>query len=155
MPSFLTTAQKEALATVISYIADTWERPIVIYKEAGQLIISSNENYNRFEAAIQNNSEPERVPQRFDVMARIWYQKQQDYPYAYPYVGGAKDETQLKDNVPDGRVRIKLKVAAYDQIFLDVKQVEFDGYKFTLDSVERPHGLFNKEYVTLWLNRAI
>ena len=155
MPSLLTQSQKDSLATVISYIADTWERPIVIYKEAALVIISTDPNFNRFQQNIQDNDAPDRIPQRFEVPARIWYQKQQGFPYLFPYVGGALDETQMKNNIPNGEVRIKLKVADYDRFFLDIKQVEFDGYKFTLDSTERPHGLFNKEYVTFWLKRAI
>lgn len=155
MPSFLTPAQKDSLATIISYIADTWERPIVIYKEAAQIVVSTDPNYNRFEANVQNDLNPVRVPQKFTVNARIWYQKHQEAPYIYPYVGGAQDVNQMKDTTTDGQVRIKLRVADYDSIFNDVKLVEFDGYKFTVDSVERPHGLFNKEYVTFWLKRAI
>jgi hypothetical protein len=155
MPSLLSDAEKQSLSLELENLAQTFERDIVVYKDPEKIIISTDINYNRFQANDMNieGQNPTNSPQRFVIKARIWYEKQQAAPYLNPYVGGNLDEAQLKIKNTEGKVRIKVNPEGYS-VLADAKLVEFDGFMFGVESLERPHGLFNVQYYTFWLKRT-
>lgn len=155
MPSLLSDAEKQVFSLEMDNLAQTFERDILVFKTPEIVVVSTNLNYNRFQAQDSNlvNQNPENIPVKHIVKARIWYEKQQNAPFLNPYVGGNLDEAQLKLKNEEGRVRVKVNQAGYDLLF-DAKKVEFDGLTYKVDSLERPHGLFNVWYYTFWLKRS-
>lgn len=149
MSSLLSQAEKDALSAVIVNVAETFERPITIYKEAQQTVISSDPNYNRFNAADQNAGNTV-IPIRYSFPARILYGKKSSNPYMEPYLSKVDGKGQLKIRTPDEFVRIKIGPSG-NAIMADSKRIEFDGTLFEVDSVVRPHGLFDVQYYTYYL----
>jgi hypothetical protein len=153
--SLLSDAEKAALSAEIVKVAETFERDIVIYKEAQKIIVSTDPNWNPFQQNDLNliPQNPENQAQRYDMRARIWYERQQPSPYFEPYVGGNLDESQLKLKNLEGRVRIKVGPSGW-AIMGGAKSVEFDGSIFDVESTSRPHGLFDSQYYTFWLKKT-
>lgn len=152
MPSIFTNAEKSELSALIVDVADTWERDIVVYKNPERVILFSNEdNYNRFSANNQNLlTNPENNFLQSTIKARVYYEKRLKDELIKPYLGGQEDETQLKIKTPESFVRIKVGPAGYE-VMKEVKEVEFDGSRFVVDSPPRLHGLFTTQYYTYYL----
>lgn len=155
MSSLLSEAEKAALESEIVKVAETFERDILVFKEPTKIVISTNLNYNRFDANNQNiiDQNPQNSTQSTVIKARILYNKEQPYPFMNPYVGGSNDEAQLKLNESLGKVRIKVGPSGY-AVLQEAKKIEFDGLAFDVDSIVRPHGLFNNQYYTYNLKRT-
>lgn len=154
MPSFISTGEKAALQAVMRSQAETWEEDIVVFKEPEKLIISTDPNYNPFQRNDQNIFNPTNEPSGYVIKARILYQNRQEAPFSLPYVGGNLDTAQLKDRAAEGIVRIKVNASGY-AIMQEAKKVLFDNFMFTVETLERPHGLFNREYYTYFLKRDV
>lgn len=152
--SFISEADKASLHSVMKGLAETWEQDIVVYQMPEKTIISQDPNFNIFQANSQNMFNPENEPIRYVLKARILYQKDQQYPFFDPYVGGQLDVAQLKQRSAEGITRIKVNESGYN-ILKGTKVVELDGFQFTIDTLERPHGLFNRDYFTFHLKRSI
>lgn len=154
--SFFSDNEKRSLASELDGIAKTWEHPILISLEAEKTIILTNDNFNRFQANELNLIEqnPVNSPNIYTGMARILYEKRQPVNYITPYVGGNRDDTQLKIENQDGKVRIKINPSG-GQFLQKSKLIQLDGISFKLDSVQRPHGLFDVDYWTFYLKREM
>jgi hypothetical protein len=149
----LTQAQKNELSLQIDNIADTFKREIVVYKSPNKIIVSSDPNYNPFDSNNQNIFNPENEWVQSKFYARILYRNYQDGPYMTPYVGGTLDEAQAKLRSAEGIVRIKIHKNDYENFIKEAKKIEFDGFMFLVETLERPHGLFNTQYYTYYLKR--
>jgi len=147
MASLLTTAQKAALQSAFDDIHDTFARDIYIFKEAQNISISTNPNYNPIYDKNSSLSQTfTKQVQKQSFSARIMYNTDR----AEPYLSAPDIDSQLKLRVPDGTVRIKLDKDGYDYI-KEAKRIEFDGRRFTIESDVRPHGLFEPTYYTFFL----
>lgn len=152
MASLFTDDEKASFGALIVDVADTFERNIIVYKSPAKTIVFTAQGYSRFTANDQNNQfNAENTYQQFIIPARVLYAKQLKDELLTPYVGGALDEAQLKLLSPVGSVRIKVGLSGYE-VMKEVKELEFDGFRFTISSPERPHGLFTTQYYTFYLN---
>jgi hypothetical protein len=153
--SLLSDAEKAEFSAEIVKVAETFERDIVIYKEAQKIIVSTDVNWNPFQQNDLNliPQNPENQAQVYNMRARIWYERQQPNPYLEPYVGGNLDEAQLKLKNPEGKVRIKIGPSGW-AIMGGAKLIQFDGFMFDVESSPRAHGLFDNQYYTFWLKRT-
>jgi hypothetical protein len=152
--SLISAADKASLHSVMKSLAETWEQDIVVYLMPEKTVISQDPNFNIFQANSQNIFNPENDPIKYTVKARILYNKDQAYPLTSPYVGGELDTAQLKLNVSESLTRIKVNESGYN-VLKDSKVIELDGFQFTIDKLERPHGLFNRDYFTFYLKRSL
>jgi hypothetical protein len=151
MASLFTDAEKAEFSALLVDVADTFEREITVYKSPEKTMVFTEEGWNRFSENDQNDlNNPTNTYQRFTIQARILYAKQMKEELLTPYVGGALDEAQLKLASSNGMVRIKVGPTGY-AIMKEVKELEFDGFRFSIASPERPHGLFTPQYYTFYL----
>jgi hypothetical protein len=152
MPSLFTQQEKNDLASLIADIADTWDRDIIVYKSPTEIVAFSNEeSFNRFSRNNQNLlTNPQNNFSRSIVKGRVLYDQKLKDAFLTPYVGGSEDEAQLKLKNVDGIARIKIKKEFYD-IFSEAKQLELDGFRFNVEGIGRPHGLFDIDYYTFYL----
>jgi hypothetical protein len=155
MASFFSNLEKNALSAEITNIADTFARPIIVCMEAKKVIISSDPNYNRFQANDLNllSQNPENVPVTYAISGRIMYDTKQPTPLLSPYSASNTNDGQIKIPVPESKVRIKVDASGF-ALLKDVKMLQFDGIMFELDGIQRPHGLFDSQYWTFFLNRS-
>lgn len=153
--SLIPDSEKLSLSAEIDTVAKTFEKPIYISLESKKATISTNPDYNRFQSNNLNllDQNPENIPVFYTGMARVWYERQQSVAYSLPYVGGNRDDTQVKLLNQEGRVRIKIS-ASGGQLLVQAKQIELDGTLFVIDSAPRLHGLFTSDYWTIHLLRS-
>lgn len=155
MPSYLTDAEKAALATDFNDVADTFLRAFTVYQEPQKTVIVTDPNWNPYQSFNQNATGIRNTPIPNVISGRILYDKSQEWSFVRPFAGRGVDEGQLK--VKDQVTRsVRIKVDASGAALLTTsKQVEIDGNRFTLESVPRPHGLFSPNYYTLYFVRSM
>jgi hypothetical protein len=147
MGSLLTASQKAALQSTFNDLHDTFARDIYIFKDAKNIVMSTNPNFNPIYN--QNSSLTTTISKEVQskvFKARIMY----DTDRVEPYVSSPEIDSQLKLKIPDGSVRIKLEKDGYEYI-KGAKRLEFDGRRFSIASDVRPHGLFEPTYYTFFL----
>jgi len=148
MASLLSTTDKAALVSAYENLVDTFKRPIVVYHEAEKTVVISDPNYNRLRKFSQNTRNPDNTPVSRTINARIYYASKQGSPF-----NTFGQSPQNKAKIDDGMVRIKIHADDFE-FMSKAKKIELDGNLFDVDSVERPHGLFDTEYYTYWLKRS-
>jgi hypothetical protein len=149
MASFFIDAEKAEMSELIVNVAETFERDIIVYKSPEKMIIYSEVEFDRFSANDQNNlNNPLNSFQKFVIKARVLYSKQMKDELLKPY--GNSDDAQIKVPFPDASVRIKVNPAGYE-IMKEAREIEFDNFRFSVSSPERPHGLFTTQYYTFYL----
>jgi hypothetical protein len=149
MAGLLSDLDKSFLAGAFNSGMETFLRPLVIYQAPQKTIVSTNPDYNRFNAADQNNTSlPENDPIRYVVSGRVRYASNQ----TDSFLGFNNTEGQLKIKNPEGSVRIKVDYSGY-MLLKEAKQIELDGESFDPNAILRPHGLFNPYYYDIILFR--
>lgn len=145
MASLIPDSEKQALSNVFNDLHDTWKREITVYKDKGIIAIGDDINYS----AIYGNPAP--TPQqvaenKFTIYARILHDKKQNFFK----LGGA--EEGLKLELDNGGVRIKIDKND-EKVFEGVKRVVLDNNQYEIDTSQRPHGLFEPRFATIYLKR--
>lgn len=153
MPSLISDADKASLVAAFQDLADTFARPITAYKEAERVVLSTNPNFNRLNKFDQTSTSSTFVPVYTTFNARVMYASNMQNPLAQ-LIQMRHGYSQEKIRMPEGQVRIKVDYSGYAYM-QDVKEVELDGNKFEVDSLERPHGIFSTGYFTYWLKRLL
>lgn len=149
MPSLFSDAEKAQMSALLVDVAETWERDIVVYKSPEMLVIFSDANYDRFSGGDQNNlNNPPNTFVRHVIKARVLYSDKMKDQLLQPYPGST--DAQLKVPFPDATVRIKVGPAGYE-VMKEAREIEFDNFRFSVNSPERPHGLFSTQYYTFYL----
>lgn len=152
MPSYFTDADKTSLTNEFYNIADTWGRPVCMFKTAAQVVILSNPDNNSFFPSAPFNDKVENIIVSGVYQARIQYNPKQDLSFlASNEAGGGNTQETLKAS--NGIVRLKLDYsgAAYLQ---DATRVTFDNSEFEVFTDPRPHGLFAPIFKTFYLKRV-
>jgi hypothetical protein len=150
MSSFISDSDKRSLGNVFYSIHDTFARPVSIFRTAQQIVIVPNASHNYlFEAAPFNDiTEPGLVSGVFN--ARIRYpstQKQEQFQVSYQ----GKDQ-QVNIQKEDGSVRIIVDVTGRNFLF-DAKRVRFDNAIWSVESSDRPEGLFSPDFYGFMLTK--
>ena len=142
--SYLSTTQKDILGNEFFNIHQTFGRPITIWRTAEQIVLVSNPSNNYlFESAPFNDTtQPILVSGTF--LARI------KYPTKTPAVlfnastaAQNADQTNLQHEDNDVRITVDATGSAY---LFDAKKVTFDDEIFSINSSDRPHGLFAPKF---------
>lgn len=146
MASLLSTAEKSALRGYIDDVADTFERAVIIYKDATVTVTTPNDSFNSLYGNTGSSTSVTYTEQPSTIYARIKYKPEMSESNLI----NKEIESQLKLNWPDGNVRLKIKAADYEAV-KEAKRLEFDGRKFLVDSDFRGHGLFGVDYYTFFV----
>lgn len=145
--SIMSDENKAMYNAALQELHEFWARDIVYYKTAEQVDISTDVTYNPFYGQASNSS-VEFVPISGVAKARIFYGHNLERDFVTPQ---SKDSERFRlqfDN--SNKVRIKLDKETFEKI-KDSKKYIFDGNTFELDTIPRPHGLFDPQYYTLYL----
>lgn len=133
-------------------IHDTFSRPIYIYRQAENIIISTSASNNSLWNNAPFNDQVQNVAVSGVFNARVLYNKQEPLgmfePFGIRKLGG--DQVNLRKE--EGQVRIKLDSTGASYLF-DAKKVTFDGEIFTIRTSQRPHGLFTPHFYDFWLQK--
>jgi hypothetical protein len=144
--SLLTQSQKDQLNAAFDDIHETFARDIVVYKEASQIVIITDPNFNPLYNTAGQNTSYVNTPIYRTFKARIFYKDD----FTKDYWTDSKVDGQFKMQTVTGSVRIKLRASDYEFI-KDGIRFDIDGKRFVLISSLRPHGLIGVQYYTLYL----
>ena len=144
--SLISDSEKQQLNAVIDDIHETFAREITVFKEASQIVIITDPNFNPLYNTAGQTTSIVNTPVSGTFKARIKYED--DIGKKYWSEGGL--DSQIKLEVVVGTVRLKIDAAAYDFI-KDGRRFDVDGKRYVLNSTFRPHGLFDNQYYTLYL----
>jgi len=129
---------------VFNDIHDTFSRPILIYKTPERIIISTNTSYNFIYNDAQEGIEVQYVPVSGIIDARIKWLDPSD-------LKGQKD---IKEEVHGNIVRLKIKKEDMDW-FNEWKRIEIDGRTVQFFGTSQPHGLFDPNFYTIYLEESL
>jgi len=145
--SLITSSEKSAMESVMDDVHETFARQITAYKDSSKVVLITNPNFNPLYDTGGGNTESiinTSISKTFKV--RIQYQNDIDKQYW----DEAGVDTQFKIERVKGRVRLKLYAEDYAWL-KDAKRFDVDGKRYVLDSVFKPHGLFNNNFYTIFL----
>lgn len=152
MSSILSNAVKNLYQTQFNLIHDTFARPILIFRQGQNVVISSNPGNNQFFSNAPFNDTVQTVAVSGSFNARILYSKREDLemfePFGIRKLGG--DQVNIQKEA--GAVRIKLDPTGASYLF-DAKRCTFDGDVFTIRTSKRPHGLFTPNFYDFYLQK--
>jgi len=151
MSSYISAADKLALAQPFYNIHDTFKVPIVMYKDAQQVVISTNPQHNAMFPGAPFNDTLQNVTQSGVFNARIKYMAKEDLDFFNTTTRG-KGEDQNTLKIEMGMVRLKLDVTG-SAYLSDATRVVFDGDVFEPMTSKRPHGLFVRDFDTWYLKK--
>ena len=152
MAGLLSDSEKASLDLALDQLAQTFERDIFVYSEPTKTIIRTSINYTKYNDNNQNNTNIENTPVYTTIKARILYEGEMSNEFLVINKSSGT-AIPLKTRSSNGRVRIKVNEAGFQSI-KEAKKIEFDGEKFDVETLQRPHGLFNAQYYTYWLKRV-
>lgn len=138
MPSLLFDEEKEEYSDVFGDLHDTFARKVTVWKTPERVVISTNSNYN-FLYNEQESIEVTYVPISGSFDCRIQWQdpsKMRGWP-------------EIREEVRANICRIKARKDFVDFID-DAEKIEIDGKVVQSMGTNRPHGLFNIDFYTLY-----
>ena len=144
--NLISASERTALNAVIDDVHETFAREITVFKEASQIVIITDPNFNPLYNTAGQTTSYVNTPVYKTFKVRIFYND--DVSKKYWSESGLA--SQIKLEVVVGSVRIKMRAEDYDYI-KDARRFDLDGKRFVLNSSFRPHGLFDNQYYTLYL----
>jgi hypothetical protein len=144
--NLISASERTALNAVLDDVHETFAREITVFKEASQIVIITDPNFNPLYNTAGQTTSYVNTPVYKTFKVRIHYNNDVNKQY-WTEPGLA---SQIKLEVIAGSVRIKIRADDYDYI-KDGRRFDVDGKRFVLNSTFRPHGLFDNQYYTLYL----
>ena len=148
MASLISDSEKTTLHNVMDDQADTFSRPVTIVKDPVVTIPTPSSSFNSIYGNAGATTPITYTEQSSTVQARIQYGSQMDEDY----FTSSKSPNQIKVDIPEGLVRMKIKASDYATVS-EAKRVEFDDQKFSIYSDFRGHGLFDTKFYTVMLKK--
>jgi hypothetical protein len=142
MASLVSNTEKLALGNEFNNIHDTFAREVVAWKTPDRIVISSDSNYN-FLYNDQESIEVAYIPVSGTFDCRIQWQDPSKM------MGWSDIREEIRGNL----CRIKAKKDFVDFI-TDVEKIEIDGRPVQAIGTNRPHGLFNIDFYTLFFKES-
>jgi len=144
--SLLSDSEKAALDLIIEDVHETFARTITVFKEASEVIIITDPNFNPLYNTAGQTTSIINTPVYKQFKARIYYNDD----IRKQYWSETAVNTQIKLEAVVGTVRLKIRAEDYEYI-KDARRFDLDGRRFVLNSSFRSHGLFDSQYYTLYL----
>jgi len=148
MASLISSSEKSALNSVMNSQHDTFARAITIIKDAKEVVTTSSSSFNSIYGNAGATTSVTYTEQSSTVQARVQYGRRYDEQYFSD--SGAPSE--LKVDIPEGLVRIKIKADDYSTVKA-AKRIRFDNQEFSIYSDFRGHGLFDSQFYTIMLKK--
>jgi hypothetical protein len=142
MPSLISNDEKLLLANEFNDLHDTFARPVIAWKTPERVVVSSDPNYN-FLYNDQESIEVTYVPVSGQFDCRIQWQDPSKM------MGWGEIREEIRGNL----CRIKAKKDFVDFIS-DAEKIEIDGRPVQSMGTNRPHGLFNIDFYTLFFKES-
>jgi|GEM_PF-6586611 len=144
--NLISASERTALNAVIDDVHETFASEITVFKEASQVVIITDPNFNPLYNTANQTTSYINTPVYRTFKARIHYNDDINKKYW----SETNLASQIKLEAVVGTVRIKIKSEDYDYI-KDGRRFDIDGKRYVLNSTFRPHGLFDNKYYTLYL----
>lgn len=144
--SLLSTAEKNALNAIMDDVHATFAREITVFKEASQVVIVTDPNYNPLYGTAGQTTSIVNTPVSRTFNARI--HNFTDIKEKYWEDGSVNNQIKLQLVV--GTIRLKITADDYEWI-KDARRFDVDGKRYVLDSAFRGHGLFDNKFYTIYL----
>ena len=148
MASLISDSEKATLHSVMDDQADTFSRAITIVKDPIVTVPTPSSSFNSIYGNAGATTPITYTEQSSTIQARIQYGAQMDEDY----FTASKSPNQIKVDIPEGLVRMKIKASDYATVS-EAKRVEFDDQKFSIYSDFRGHGLFDTKFYTVMLKK--
>ncbi len=142
MASLVSDSDKLAWANEFNNIHDTFSRTVQVWKTPERVVISSDSSYN-FLYNEQESIEVAYIPVSGSFDCRIQWQDPSK-------MGGFPE---IREEVRGNICRIKAKKEFVDFIS-DAEKIEIDGRPVQSFGTNRPHGLFNIDFYTLFFKES-
>jgi hypothetical protein len=142
MPSLVSNEEKLAWASEFNDLHDTFARPVIAWKTPERVVVSSDPSYN-FLYNDQESIEVTYIPISGKFDCRIQWQdpsKMMGWP-------------EIREEVRGNFCRIKAKKDFVDFIS-DVEKIQIDGRLVQGIGTNKPHGLFNIDFYTLFFKES-
>lgn len=144
--NLISASERVALNATMEDIHETFAREITVFKEASQIVIITDPNFNPLYNTAGQTTSYVNTPVYKTFKVRIQYND--DIGKKYWSESGLASQIKLEAVV--GSVRIKIKAEDYEYI-KDGRRFDVDGKRFVLNSTFKPHGLFDNQFYTLYL----
>tara|TARA_R100000315_G_scaffold52668_2_gene26401 strand:- start:2817 stop:3269 length:453 start_codon:yes stop_codon:yes gene_type:complete len=148
MASLISDSEKATLHSVMDDQADTFSRAVTIVKDPIVTVPTPSSSFNSIYGNAGATTPITYTEQSSTIQARIQYGAQMDEDY----FTASKSPNQIKVDIPEGLVRMKIKASDYATVS-EAKRVEFDDQKFSIYSDFRGHGLFDTKFYTVMLKK--
>ena len=148
MASLISDSEKATLHSVMDDQADTFSRAVTIVKDPIVTVPTHSSSFNSIYGNAGATTPITYTEQSSTIQARIQYGAQMDEDY----FTASKSPNQIKVDIPEGLVRMKIKASDYATVS-EAKRVEFDDQKFSIYSDFRGHGLFDTKFYTVMLKK--
>jgi len=148
MASLISDSEKATLHSVMDDQADTFSRAVTIVKDPIVTVPTPSSSFNSIYGNAGATTPITYTEQSTTIQARIQYGAQMDEDY----FTASKSPNQIKVDIPEGLVRMKIKASDYATVS-EAKRVEFDDQKFSIYSDFRGHGLFDTKFYTVMLKK--
>lgn len=133
--SYLSQSEQESLNNEFNNLHETFGLPVVMYKTAQQVVISTNPSHSALFPGAPSNDVIQNVVQSGVFKARIKYGTREDL---VPFGGLGSQQPIIR--LAEGEVRIKLDPTG-SAYLADATRATFDGKEFDVITESRPHGL--------------
>lgn len=154
MSSYLSNAIITGYSGILKNHHDTFARPILVYKNGNQTILSTTDpNAFNFAYPIEEQVNITYQPISGRFMARVYYPNKQETNFVST---NSISETAPSINFlnPKGLVRLKVERTGDGFIYLkDAKEAIIDGYTCVVYLDDRPHSLFEPQFATFYFQR--
>lgn len=147
--SLISDSTKSKLEGVFDLIHDTFKIPVTVINKGKKTIVSSDPNYSNIYNQRPSQTSVQYSNNENTIYVRILYSNPKDIE-----VPDVSNNDILKLLLNNNEVRIKTTRSDYETYFKNSTKVEFDGKTFKLNSSPKFHGLFNRNYVTLFLKET-
>ena len=142
MPSLISDAEKLLLGNEFNDLHDTFSRPVIAWKTPQRVVVSSDLSYN-FLYNDQESIEVAYIPVSGQFDCRIEWQDHSKM------MGWGEIREEIRGNL----CRVKAKKDFVDFIS-DAEKIEIDGRPVQSMGTNRPHGLFNIDFYTLFFKES-
>jgi len=148
MASLISDSEKSSLNEVMNDHHDTFARPVVVIQDPIKTVPEPNSSFNSIYRNAGATTPVVFTPQEFTIQARIEYGSS----FGEDYFSNSQSPNQLKIDIPDGLVRMKIKASDYG-IVSEAKRVRLDNQEFSIYSDFRGHRLFYTQFYTIMLKK--
>jgi hypothetical protein len=142
MPSLLTTAEKTTYGSVFNDIHDTFSREIRFWKTPKRVVLSTDTEYN-FLYDDQESISYNTIVESGVFNGRILWG---DPSKAFM-------NPNFREEISENTCRVKVRSDSM-HVFNSVEQIEIDGKNVQKINSERPHGLFEIDYYTIYFKEV-